>query len=1349
MEHHAQNSPLFTDAQFAQSVAPINTPMDIEEAITNEAYYTGSTLAHGATQSVVDDPSFLERAPSPTDPYFTSGSADVELALVREDEAFFLPRVEEPMDVDPDTDPEEYPIGDQLTDEDRDEDRDDDEEEGDVDDEQEDVIMEDQTPSMLDLDAAENGNSSGEDDDIGDEHQDVMIEDQTPVVLDVYAAEGNGDSSGEDDDEDSAEAQARAFDRLHYKTDMKKILQGWTQTPGGPALPNPPSRSHSPQLHSRLVSPSPPQSQSRPTSPLLYSQVTLPEFTACPPSPVMYPIPDSHPAARTPSPTPHPDARALFLGSPTPSRQPTPPPAHDFTVQEDIDQDSSQDEKNNYVERKRAPRRVPATLARFLDLEAQDADGEEEEEETLNDRAFIDDSLDNGPAGSSRLHPTSSSHLFDEDGVDAEQLAAEIVRRYRPEPPPFEVHDYYVDDDEDPQVQPTPALQQLHTLPTVNDPEIYCVFVGRGREFSFLSWLLELAEAGRHTHVHTAFYREDVPGTVFVEARSGCWGRRADAIPAVSLMDRGWYRVARGQKKAKWKVYSGDLVIRARSDVVVVPRLRRRYDDAGWPPKRLFQVELVEDALSVRYGSSQFCKYRDQLFDAAGGLLWLPNIAVVKCTTPPTDEEIEFFCPSYKQIQLWDQHTRRTLAIAAGDMVVVPTDARATYIRGREAIGKDVEGVWRDGAVGVVVRCRHVNGVRFALVQQDYPYDSMAGVDESGVVERPVPHPRRIQELPKAMKKDFPSPAPNPPPAPPPFWITTSLLRHHLFRIPRILAPNDRVEVVGQAVQTVGRVLAIHPDVDERIVSVTLQPLPPPPPPDLDNAAEDNAPNPEPITVPIHHLEMRFMLGDWVEITRSKNAGKQGFIVALYTAGVAEIFNFTIERDYRTNTRSYSHRDAIEVANDDAVTVTIPTNHLKFVNAGKAPLPTVSTPTAIFNPPNSLFPDDSGPATGTPSDDPTHYDHKTRALFSRLFWTGKVFTGREVTVVGNHSLKGLHGRVVGWTFPPRAYKNHKNYKTSYKLAQELLFGKHEVSWETDPTWFEDRKWAISDDPQSWRRKKTGFEGVRVQVQLDRTGHTVGNISDIMIHFLQDRATGLDLQKAAFVPVRTERIDPPRARTPPTEIIPRFRDQTWTGPDPVETPVEKAAREAKPRDEDGLWLAPAELCGKRIDVVLDTMIYSAGEAKKWAERNTQNNGVDGWVTLNGSSLAKGKKLKVRTSPMGHPLNVPPANLRPARTMKQRSLNNSTASIADESTRVIVIGADLEGSIVHRGRYARTLPGAPQAPAAGLVKVQFEILAPGVDGGYGWFPLHSLCRALNKTPSGYDHLKTSAFFEQGVN
>lgn len=93
---------------------------------------------------------------------------------------------------------------------------------------------------------------------------------------------------------------------------------------------------------------------------------------------------------------------------------------------------------------------------------------------------------------------------------------------------------------------------------------------------------------------------------------------------------------------------------------------------------------------------------------------------------------------------------------------------------------------------------------------------------------------------------------------------------------------------------------------------------------------------------------------------------------------------------------------------------------------------------------------------------------------------------------------------------------------------------------------------------------------------------------------------------------------------------------------------------------------AELRGKRIDVVLDTMTYSAAEAKKWAERNTQNNGVDGWVTLDGSSFTKGKKLKVRTSPVGHLLNVPPANLRPARTMKQRSLNDSTASIADEST-----------------------------------------------------------------------------------
>jgi hypothetical protein len=193
----------------------------------------------------------------------------------------------------------------------------------------------------------------------------------------------------------------------------------------------------------------------------------------------------------------------------------------------------------------------------------------------------------------------------------------------------------------------------------------------------------------------------------------------------------------------------------------------------------------------------------------------------------------------------------------------------------------------------------------------------------------------------------------------------------------------------------------------------------------------------------------------------------------------------------------------------------------------------------------------------------------------------------------------------------------------------------------------------------------------------------------------------------------------------------------------------ASDQDAPGDEDGSWLALAELRGKRIDVVLDTMTYSAAEAKKWAERNTQNNGVDGWVTLDGSSFTKGKKLKVRTSPVGHPLNVPPANLRPARTMKQRSLNDSTASIADESTRVIVIGADLEGSTVNRGRYARTLPGAPQAPAAGLVKVQFEMLALGVDGGHGWFPLHSLCRALNKTPSGYDRLKTSAFFEQGVN
>ncbi|KAJ7041276.1 hypothetical protein C8F04DRAFT_1391356 [Mycena alexandri] len=1277
MERHAHNDRLCTHFQSAQCVAGTATTMDLEQALADEVYYTGGT-------AMEEVPPFLERVPSPTDPYFTSGITDVELALLRNDEDFFLARKEEPMDVDSDTD---YPFGEEQQ----------------------------------------------EDDDVDDEQQDVLMEDQTFVVLDIYAAEGNGESSGEDDDEDSAEAQARAFDLLHYQTDMSMILKGWTQKPGGTALPDPPSRAHSP---------------SRPTSPLSRRHIALTDAAVCPP----LPIPESQLDARTPSPD-RPDKTPLFLGSPTPSREPTPPPAHDFPVQEDTDQEDDDDDDE---EEKAAPRvRIPARLARFLDLEAQDADGdEEEEEEMVNDRGFIDDSPHNDQAGPSTLPPPAPSN-FD----DAEQLAADIVRRHRRNPvhPPFQEDEYY-DDDENPHWQP-PQLTvgdiNLDLLPSIDDPELYRVLVGRGREYGFLTWLLKLAEDGYNTHVRTAFSRPDTPGTVFVEVTSGKfldWAlknqrmRRGQLVPLnerrallkmppVEDTDNSWCRIAkpRNQKNPNFKLYTGDLAFRSGSDVAVVPRLKRRQDNTARgdrPPKRLFQAERVKDAVtSVKYSENgRWCKYHQQLF-GSGGLLFLSDVTVVKCTAPPTDEEIEFFRPSNQQIRFPDAAAKRTLAIAAGDLAIVPEGARAKYIRGRKEIEKDAGGVWEDGTVGVVVRCCRVEGARFALVQADYPYNGTAGVDETGVLERPGPHPRKRQALDcKRLDNMFSSATSNLPLAarPPPFWISTLFLRHHLLRIPRILAPGDRVHVVRQhssedVVAVIGRVLSIDADpADDRMLSVTLQPLLAP---ILDGPAEDNEPNPEPITVPMHHLEIRFMLGDWVEITRGEHVGQQGFIIGLYTAGVAEIFNFTTMRDLHTGAPRLPNREAMEEANEHGITVTIPTNHLKFANAGKAPLPTVSTPTSMF----AAIPIFQDAAGGGPKETPTYWDRKMRSYFSKLFYTGKEFTGREVTIVGKQDLKGRQGRVMGWSFPARPYKNHKNYVTSYKLAQELLLAEGAQSRQPD--------------------NQTLFEGVKIQVQLARSGYEAGYITNMDIHSVQDSATGLPLSQAVLVPIHWQRTAPVRAQTPPPDP-PKSRTDLWTGPDPQETPAQKAAAEAKKKEEDGSWLAEVEFRGKRIDVVLDTMSYSASHAKKWAERNTKNHGVDGWVCLDVDSLVGKKKLSVRTSPFGHPVNVPPANLRPARTMKQVSVNSSTTSIADESTRVIVIGPDHCQSTAHRGRYARTMPGAVQAPAAGLIQVQFEMTLLGVDGGHAWFPLHSLCRALNKTPSGFNHLHTSVFFEPGV-
>ncbi|KAJ7016339.1 hypothetical protein C8F04DRAFT_1202508, partial [Mycena alexandri] len=96
-EREALHELLSIHLESGHRVAPTATTMDIEEALADEAYYTGG-LVHCAMQPMEEDTPFLERAPSPTDPYFTSATTDVELALLRNDEDFFVAREEEPMD---------------------------------------------------------------------------------------------------------------------------------------------------------------------------------------------------------------------------------------------------------------------------------------------------------------------------------------------------------------------------------------------------------------------------------------------------------------------------------------------------------------------------------------------------------------------------------------------------------------------------------------------------------------------------------------------------------------------------------------------------------------------------------------------------------------------------------------------------------------------------------------------------------------------------------------------------------------------------------------------------------------------------------------------------------------------------------------------------------------------------------------------------------------------------------------------------------------------------------------------------------------------------------------------------
>lgn len=127
----------------------------------------------------------------------------------------------------------------------------------------------------------------------------------------------------------------------------------------------------------------------------------------------------------------------------------------------------------------------------------------------------------------------------------------------------------------------------------------------------------------------------------------------------------------------------------------------------------------------------------------------------------------------------------------------------------------------------------------------------------------------------------------------------------------------------------------------------------------------------------------------------------------------------------------YTNPDVQKGEKDYSNIIVVPSNHLKWLDPNGSPLPTASKATSTIQDAEKLL--------------MTQFDLDRRHRLGKMLYTGKGFTGRQVTVEGKHHFKGQHGSVVGWSLPKRVNKNSKDWKPDEQVAEEMLFAEGENS----------------------------------------------------------------------------------------------------------------------------------------------------------------------------------------------------------------------------------------------------------------------------------------------------------------
>ncbi|KAK7057351.1 hypothetical protein R3P38DRAFT_3168870 [Favolaschia claudopus] len=287
---------------------------------------------------------------------------------------------------------------------------------------------------------------------------------------------------------------------------------------------------------------------------------------------------------------------------------------------------------------------VPRNIAQFFDLEALDASEDEEDEHSEVHEDFIDDT----PRSLSRSRPmTQWDDLPGSEQEDLQKLADLIRVRYQKRVVL-------------PQAEFNPsAIPFLDLYPTIDNHPIYAVRISTGSEYDFVSRMYDL---GERLTIVSASYREDVPGTAYIEIVDP---EKLSSLPSC------WPRV--GRPRLVPVTERCKLLTMTKLPVPLRPgwaRLRRPHQLAG-DVVFIVSVDAVVEAVAQKVN-------KHGIVDLVVGIFWAEQL--FQPDRPPSAAETDFFAHRFpKTIAVADIYTQHVLAFGAGDAFVIPKQSWFMY----------------------------------------------------------------------------------------------------------------------------------------------------------------------------------------------------------------------------------------------------------------------------------------------------------------------------------------------------------------------------------------------------------------------------------------------------------------------------------------------------------------------------------------------------------------------------------------------------------------------------------------------------------------------------------------------